>query len=280
MAVIKSKVLGFCEGGRASIEGVLELAKDGSKVYVYGKLLHNKNAIKDLEEKGIIFLEPKPGVKVEGKLAIRAHGVTDCIKAQLCEKNQVVDLTCPKVLKINWITKMYEKKGFHIVYLGKAKHPEVDGTLGNLKNYTLIHSLEGAQKIQQDKVAFVAQSTANLETFREIADYFAEHKPQAIVVDTICWSTRKRQEEAESLAKKVDIMVIIGGKDSANTAELVATCKKFVPSIWVEKPEEIKKNLAELKKIKNIGLTAGASTPDEDIDKLYEILKAVDSGSA
>ncbi|MBW2988347.1 4-hydroxy-3-methylbut-2-enyl diphosphate reductase [Candidatus Woesearchaeota archaeon] len=277
MAIIKAKHLGFCEGGRNSINSVIELANQGERVYVYGELLHNKSVIAKLEQLGITFLEPNPDVKVDGKLVIRAHGISNKLKQKLALNNEIVDLTCPKVRKIHALSKFMESKGYHIAYLGKPGHPEAEGTLGNLTNATLVTSLEDVKAIPHEKLAFLAQSTASLEEFNKIANYLRAYKPSSVVFNTICDSTLKRQRSAAEVAARVDLMVVVGGKNSANTRQLYEICKKHTTTIWIETPDEILNYKEEIEKANDIGLTAGASTPDEDIDTVFERISKLNS---
>ncbi len=280
MVVIKAKSMGFCKGARDSIKGVKDLIVERKQISVFGELLHNKKVIDNLKKIGIGFVEPNPDVVVKGKLVIRAHGISNALMKKLKEKNDVIDLTCPKVYKIHALANFYEKKGYHIVYLGKANHPEAEGTLGNLKNYTLVTNLNDAKQIKKKKIAFIAMSTCQISKFNEIANYFKENKLDPIIINTICESTRAHQDSAKKLSEKSDVMVIIGGKQSSNTKELFELCKKITPSIWLENPEEIKKYECLIKNAKTVGLTAGASTPDEDIEELFTLLEVINNKRA
>jgi 4-hydroxy-3-methylbut-2-enyl diphosphate reductase len=272
MAVIKADALGFCKGGRDSIEGVRQLLKSKEPVYVYGYLLHNEKVISGLKKLGVEFLEPNPDIKVKGRLVIRAHGISADLMKKLSEHNRIVDYTCPQVYKIHALANMYERRGHHIVYFGKKGHPEAEGTLGNLSSYTLVGSLEDVKKIKHNKLVLIAQSTCSVSEFERIAAHLRKHNPDAIIEDTICESTRQRQANAKKLAKEVDLMVVIGGSDSSNTRELYEICKAFAPTIWVQNPRDISHYSDLIKHSKMIGVSAGASTPDEDIDGLYKRL--------
>jgi (E)-4-hydroxy-3-methyl-but-2-enyl pyrophosphate reductase len=281
MAVIRAEGLGFCDGGRTSIEKVKQLARTEKKpVHVYGYLLHNKQIIQKLKAMGVVFLKPDPNLKADGKLVIRAHGVSEAVMRRLADQNELVDLTCPKVYKIHALAKFFEKKGYHILYLGKPGHPEAEGTLGNLNHYSLITCLEDAKHIKLKKLAFIAQSTCSASLFDEIAAYLKAEHPDTIILDTLCDSTRQRQLGAETLAKNADLMVVLGGKDSSNTRELYEICKKHGPTLWVELPEEVHQHSELIKQASTIGVTAGASTPDEDIDKLHIVLEEYNGKSS
>ncbi len=274
MRIIKAKSLGLCKGGKDSIDGVKALAASGKKVFVYGQLLHNPRVISELEKQGIKFIEPLPNAKVNGCLVIRAHGVSDAVLEQLKQNNEVVDLTCPKVRAIQKLTKRYQKEGYHIIYLGKPGHPEADATIGNLKKFTLITRLDELKHVPDGKLILVAQSTASLDEFERVSEHVKKLNPTAKIVNTICSSTVERQRGAQEVAGKVQLMIVLGGKESSNTKELFELCKKTTETIWVERPKDIELHLETVRKAQCVGITAGASTPKEEILKLIKIISS------
>lgn len=281
MEIIVGKTAGFCYGVKRAVEGAIkELDKD-SNIDCLGEIVHNKQVIKELESKGLKFIE-----KIEdfsGTTIIRAHGVTEEIY-QFAKKNQIKikDYTCPNVLKIHKIAEEYYQKGYYIFLCGSKNHPENIGTVsycGNNcsileKQEDLKQAIEELEKKGIKKLLLIAQTTYSLQKFNEIKNEIQKIIPkdiEVVVKNTICKATELRQIETEELSKNVDYMIIIGGKNSSNTKKLyeiaIKNCRN---SICIETKEEL--NIDEIKKHKKIGIMAGASTPENSI---LEVINAI-----
>ncbi|MCI9063445.1 MAG: 4-hydroxy-3-methylbut-2-enyl diphosphate reductase [Clostridia bacterium] len=282
MNIILGKTAGFCYGVTRAIQGAEEEIKKNDKIYCLGEIVHNKNVIKKLEEKGIQFIDKIEEAK--GKTIIRAHGIPKETYQKAEEMGiQIKDLTCPHVLKIHKIAEEYCKKGFFIILLGKENHPEVIGITSFCgENSALItdndeieYVVKRVEKLGMKNVLIIAQTTFNSKKFDDIVKTIQEklHNNVNLKIEkTICPATEIRQKETEEIARNVDAMVIIGDKKSSNTNKLHNIASKFCEKvIFVQSSEEIA--LQELKNATKIGVMAGASTPKEDIDGVINILE-------
>lgn len=283
MEIILGKTAGFCFGVKNAVDKAEEELKKGKKTYCLGELVHNKQVTDELVNKGINFIESID--EATGKVIIRSHGVEKEIYEKAKEKNlELIDLTCPKVLHIHNIAEEYRNKGYFILLVGKADHPEMIGTVSFCgdKHY-VIESEEELEKALQafkisnkDKMLVIAQTTFSLEKFNNIVEKVKEmvNAENLEIKNTICNATKERQEETEEIAKKVETMIIIGGKHSSNSTKLFELSKKYCKEVFfIETEEELE--LASIKGKKSIGIMAGASTPAKSIQKVVEKLKKV-----
>ena len=286
MEIILGKTAGFCYGVKRAVDGAKEELKNGEIVYGLGEIVHNQNVIKELEKLGMQFIENIEEAK--GKTIIRAHGVPKQIYEK-AEKNKIklIDYTCPKVLKIHQIANEYASKGYYIFLLGNKKHPEIVGTLSFCGENTfiiekeddVIKALDELEKSEIKKALMIAQTTYNLEKFYIIEEVIKNEIPkdiELIVKNTICQATEIRQKETEEMAKEVDFMIIIGGKNSSNTLKLYDIAKKHCNKAILIEDEK----MLDTKKINindKIGIMAGASTPKENIEKVIQKLKEIDT---
>lgn len=282
MEIIIGKTSGFCHGVKnAVIKAKEELEQSKEKVYCLGELVHNKDVIITLQKKGLIFIDKLEEAK--GKTIIRAHGTTkETYKKAKELKLELKDLTCPKVLKIHDIAEEYSKNGYYIFLVGIKNHPE---TIGNFsfcgENSSLIENIcdleQEVKKFQKTKIKkalLISQTTFNLRKFEEITETLRKmlEDEELKVINTICLSTELRQKETENLSQNVDLMLIIGGKNSSNTNKLYDISTKYCKNvIFVESLEDI--NISFIKQFEKIGVMAGASTPQESIDKIVNFIK-------
>ena len=285
MEIIVGKTSGFCYGVKTTIEKTEKILEDNKsdEIYCLGELVHNKTIIDDFKAKGIKFVNDIEEAKKT--TIIRAHGIEKNIYEKAKRRNiELIDLTCPSVLKIHEIVEKYAKNDYYIFLVGKKEHPETIGTYSFCgKNSCIISkgsdvekALENFSKTNLDKTLIIVQTTYSKKEFEEIVEKIKENLPQNILLEiknTICKATELRQEETKSMSKKVDLMVIVGGKNSSNTNKLYeiakANCKK---AIFVETKEEIDKNT--IRDFERVGIMAGASTPQKSIDEIIEKLKS------
>lgn len=283
MEIIVGKLSGFCFGVNNAVTKTLQLVEKQEPIYCLGELVHNKRVISKLEQQGLIIVNNVEDSKKGSKLIIRAHGVPPEIY-KLAEKNEnkVFDFTCPMVSKIHEQVKEKQKNNY-IFILGEKNHPEVIGTKGfSGKNSFIIQTEEDInnaitefKKSDFNRLYIVAQTTFSVSKFDNIvSDILEKLKDYKIEVNkSICDSTKNRQAETEQLSKNVEYMIIIGGKNSANTIKLYEIAKKNCTSIHIENKEEL--DLKQIKKYKKIGITAGASTPKENIQEVVQILEEI-----
>lgn len=282
MEIIIGKTAGFCFGVANAVNKTSKVLDEKSNICCLGELVHNKQVTKELEEKGLAFIENISEAKRD--VIIRAHGE----RKETYEKAEnlglnVIDLTCPKVIKIHKIAEEYANKGYYIFLIGSGKHPETIGTISYCGNNSYIIESEedinmALQKLYESKInklVILSQTTFSLEKFNKIIELISqeidEKNIELEIKKTICDATRLRQEETSLLSSKVDVMIIIGGKHSSNTNKLYEIAKKNCKnSILVENSEEL--DVEEIRKHEKIGIMAGASTPKKSIEAVVEIL--------
>lgn len=306
MPTIKvAKHAGFCFGVKRAIEIAEEVAqKNSEKTYVYGQLVHNEKVIKELEGKGLVFVEDIDEIPENAVTVLRAHGEPGTTYQILEEKNitkgnNLNDATCPLVTLVHNVAVKLKNNGYEVVLFGKRNHPEAIGTSYHLKgkdtfivenpeDYGLV--LDYIKKDNFEKVAIISQTTMsvygykklidninskmNSEQFEEIHLSMKDLTKKYGYVDTICNPTKQRQSDTEELARESDVIIIIGGKNSSNSKELYAKCKELgVESYFIQSAEQLQKEWFVAKE--KIGVTAGASTPDYLIDEVVERIREV-----
>ena len=284
MEYIVGKTAGFCYGVKNAVEKSEKALENEKPIYCLGEIVHNKNVVKDLENKGIIFIDDLKQNLEKRKTIIRAHGIAKEVYTQADKMGiDLIDLTCPKVLKIHKIVSEYNEKEYYIFLVGSKKHPEIRGTasfcgddVSIIENIDDINiSIDNFKKSNRKKLAIVVQTTFSLQKFTEITESIKKkfkNFENIEVVNTICNATKIRQEETEELSKKVDCMIIVGGKNSSNTKKLYEISKKNCNNtICVEEVNEIDKGA--LKQGNIVGIMAGASTPQCSINSVIELVK-------
>jgi len=278
MEIIIGKSAGFCYGVKRAVESSLEDSESTKQpLFCLGELVHNKQVVQELKNKGITFIENIKETK--GTTIIRAHGVPNTVY-EYCKENNIdiKDYTCPNVLKIHKIAEEYTKKGYYIFLLGSKNHPENIGTISFCgENYSVIEKeeqvikeIEKFEKTGMKKLLVISQTTYSLEKFyiiEEIIKNEINRDVEIIVKNTICNATEVRQKETEEISKMVEYMIIIGGKNSSNTKKLYELASKNCNmTVCIESSEEL--DLEEIIKYNKIGIMAGASTPQISIDEV------------
>ena len=272
--VILAKSAGFCFGVKRAVDTVYE--QTGKKnVYTFGPIIHNEEVVKDLEKKGVFVINTMEELDdiTEGTVIIRSHGVSSAVYEALQKKGvEIVDATCPFVLKIHNIVKQESANGKQIVIIGNEKHPEVEGIMGWCK--TQVHVVDTAEKAQnlqldpQREVCIVSQTTFNYNKFKELVEIISEKGYNIIIRNTICNATEERQTEAREIAKRVDAMIVVGGSSSSNTRKLYEICKnECKDTYYIQTLNDL--DMTSLGKADCIGITAGASTPNNIIQEVY-----------
>lgn len=280
MEVRIAKNAGFCFGVKRAMNMAWDELenKTSENVYSLGPLIHNKQAVDKYKEKGLVEIDSLDTIPDDSKIIIRSHGVGEKVYTDSKSKNMdVVDTTCPFVKKIHDIVKEFSDKGYKIIIVGNATHPEIIGINGWCNNEAIIinkeYEIDNVSFNPNDKYCVVSQTTANLESFDKIINKLKSKIEDLNVKNTICFATKERQLAAKDLAKEVDCMIVIGGRHSSNTQKLVNICKDIVPTFSIETKEELDRDM--LKKFSVAGVTAGASTPDWIIDEVIEYLKEI-----
>lgn len=276
--VTLAKNAGFCFGVKRAVNKVYEEAERAdSPIYTYGPIIHNEEVVKDLEEKGVKVLESPNDIQKfpTGTVIIRSHGVKQKVYKELQQAGfRIVDATCPFVLKIHHIVEEHSQKGEHIIIIGNNEHPEVEGIKGwcQNENFTVLQTKEEAEKFslaEKQKICIVSQTTFNYKKFQELVEIIQKKGYDIIVLNTICNATEERQTEARSIAQNTDAMIVIGGRNSSNTQKLFEICKKECENTYyIQTLDDL--DLNKLKSIDNVGITAGASTPNNIIEEVQK----------
>ena len=281
MKIILAKNAGFCWGVKRVVKLTEEkIAKSDSNIFTHGPLIHNQEVIRKLEEKGVCTLptdvsDHRLNELSEGaSIIIRAHGVPPEKQQKLIDAGlEVIDGTCPHVVIIQEKVKNAFSRGRIVLILGDKGHAEVTGLLGYCpgKGYVISDEKDIKKVPENVSVTVVAQSTLDKKTFDKLTGIIKKKWPDNQIIDTRCDATTRRQDEAIELCGKVDAMIIIGGKNSANTKRLTQICSnEGVPAYHIENADE----LADInfEEIDSVGVTAGASTPDWIIESVMKKL--------
>ena len=279
MEVILAQHAGFCFGVKRAVEQVYEQAATGKPIYTYGPIIHNEEVVKDLSQKGVQVIENEEElVQIEeGTVVIRSHGVA----RRVCEKIEetgleCVDATCPFVKRIHKIVEKESEAGKRVVIIGNAGHPEVEGIMGWAKSdTTVLGSIEEAQQFICDpgeELCIVSQTTFNYNKFQDMVEILKEKGYNGSVVNTICNATEVRQTEARKIAAKVDVMIVIGGNHSSNTRKLYEICRQeCVNTYFIQTLDDLHLDLP--KSVRLVGITAGASTPNNIIEEVQNYVR-------
>ena len=270
--VTVAKSAGFCPGVKGAIEKVLELEASGKHpIYTLGPLIHNKQVTDMLAAKQITSVDrPEQATDKSGVLVIRAHGITPAFRAEVMQSGmEVVDATCPLVKHAADVIAKYATQGYATVIVGDSGHAEVLGLLGSTQGKGIVVSgPEEAQKLPSfDKVNVVSQTTQKESVFLQTAEIIKSKVHICQISNTICHPTKMRQRETMELAKNADLVIVVGGKHSANTTRLAVLCRELAPQVLhIETEAELTPQ--QVIGPKQIFITAGASTPNWVIDEV------------
>ena len=277
MGVRLAKTAGFCMGVRRAVDLVLDIAQRKGKedVYTYGPLIHNPQTVELLRTRGIIPVNHIDEIDASGKdstIIIRAHGISPEERNKIRERGiKIVDATCPKVAHVQAIIKKHASSNYTVLIVGDREHPEVNGLLGYAYGKGLV--IGSAEEVENlpplDKVCVVAQTTQSTDEFIDIVERIKTRFPGAVIFDTICDSTEKRQSEVKALAAEMDAVFIVGGRNSANTKRLVRISQRECKTTFhIETADEL--NDIPSNQYEKIGISAGASTPNWIIDRVFD----------
>lgn len=277
MKIVIARTAGFCMGVKRAVEMALDApAKYGAPILTYGPLIHNPQVLELLEEKNIRVLDHIPDSGA-GTVIIRAHGVPPQEKEALARAGfQVIDATCPRVIKVQQIIRKHIREGFSILILGDADHPEVKGLKGfSEDNGFVAADLGDFERLPVfEKAIVVAQTTYNSGIFEKIKAWAQQHRPTYKIFDTICDSTATRQEEVKTLSATCDLLIVVGGKTSGNTRRLAEVAEiNGLKTLAIESDIDI--DPAALESTRVLGITAGASTPNWVINRVVRRVESL-----
>lgn len=275
MRVVLAKLQGFCFGVKRAIDMVGDASRE-STVQVLGQLVHNPEVIKELESQGIKSIGTLEEASAK-TIAITAHGATKDVYGKLDDARKL-DVTCPFVSRLQEKARVLSDEGYQVVIVGDPHHLEVISVSSFAKNPIVITSLDEAKTLGFFKrLAILSQTTQDEALLESIADELATHTGNLLFENTICTSTRERQKEVVQIASFCQAVVVVGGRQSANTGRLYKLSKeKGTPTFWIEGPDDLNNELiAQIKKAVGngtVGLVSGASTPIESVLEVESIL--------
>jgi 4-hydroxy-3-methylbut-2-enyl diphosphate reductase len=280
MRVILAQPRGFCAGVERAIE-IVERALDkyGAPIYVRHEIVHNRHVVDRLRAKGVQFVEEVEDVPPGAVTVFSAHGVARAVKDAASERGlPVIDATCPLVSKVHSEGQRYAKQGREVVLIGHAGHPEVEGTMGQIPGRVhLISTVDDVASLKvgnPEMVAYVTQTTLSIDDTRAVIDALKARFPSIVGPDTrdICYATQNRQHAVRELAKVVDVILVVGAQNSSNSNRLREIGEELgKPSYLIADARAL--DPAWLQGAKAVGVTAGASAPEQLVDELVERLR-------
>ncbi len=272
---------GFCFGVKRAVDGVYEKINSGRQIYTYGPIVHNETVVSDLESRGVKVIEDVSDletleVSADACIIIRAHGVGRDIYEILEKKGcEIADFTCPFVKRIHDIVLKESGEGRNIIVVGNPVHPEVVGICGwcDTKCYVVKNEEDAENATFEGDLTIVSQTTFQYKNFSQIVEIINKKGYNANVVNTICSATKDRQDAARVLSKEADMMIVIGGSASSNTRRLYEIASENCSeTICIQKPDDLK-NYKLPESVKLIGITAGASTPQNIIEEVQKYVR-------
>jgi (E)-4-hydroxy-3-methyl-but-2-enyl pyrophosphate reductase len=276
LEIILSKKMGFCFGVKKSVnlaKNILKEKKDNQ--YMLGFIINNPQVIEYFKKEGVKMVDSVDEVPEESTMITRAHGISPIVLKQADQKKiKIVDTTCPYVKKVQKIAQYLYKKHYFIVIYGDKKHPEILSLLDTVQgNAFVVKSILEAEEItKQKKIGLISQTTKNIYNFNKLSFTLLNKTKELRIFNTICKSTMERQKSALELAKEVDIMLVIGGKDSANTTRLAEISKnQGIKTYHIETKNQLKRKWFQPEN--KVGITSGASTPDWVTNEVINTLK-------
>ncbi len=276
--IILAESAGFCFGVKRAVNIVKDEIKNNGaskKIYTYGPIIHNKDVIEEFKRQGVEIIEkPEDIEKIKGSvLIIRAHGVAESIYKKAKENGvEIVDATCPFVEKIHKCVKQESEKGRTCVIIGDKEHPEVLGIKGWAgNNFRVVENEKEAKELnfeQSEKISIVVQTTFDVNLFKDLVEIIRKKGYDTNIINTICNATENRQKEAASISESAEIMLVVGDKSSANTKRLYEICKSGCKDTYfIQKLDDL--DCINLQTGISVGITAGASTPDNIIQEVF-----------
>ncbi len=283
MEFVRAKTAGFCMGVSLALhklDAIIAESNIAGDIYILGSIIHNPQVVAEYADKGVITVDCPEDIPSGSIVVIRAHGITKQVQYSLSQRGiHVIDATCPKVKDACLLIEKNTADGRVLLLFGEEYHPEVKCLLSYTDGETVVFdTLEECQKCNLDpdlKYCLAAQTTQDRHIFDAISSELSNRKGlDLVVLHTICDATMKRQQEATKVAAKSDFVIVAGGYNSSNTRRLAQVIESSgVNALHIETAEELP--LAELRKFKKIGLTAGASTPKKIVDEIQSTLESL-----
>lgn len=277
MKVFVAKQAGFCFGVKRALEIAFKIAENhNEEAFTFGPIIHNPQVVEKLSAEGVKPVDDLDRLEREkGTVIIRTHGVTSHVMQRLKDAGiNIIDATCPFVKKAQDYAKLLSQEGYQVVILGDRDHPEVQGLLSYAGDDAIVLMHSEPMPPVKKKVGIIVQTTQPIETLKKLLSDMIDNANEIKVYNTICNSTALRMNETEQIARQADVMVVVGGKNSANTTQLANLTRSMsVPVHHIETAGELRKGWFKSASI--VGVTAGASTPDWIIDEVVEEIKGM-----
>jgi len=285
MKVVRAAKYGFCAGVRIADKKVKKFAAAGNRGAILGQVVHNERVVEEMEQLGVRTVESLAEVD-DGAIVFSAHGVPSSFHDQARARGlRILDTTCPFVYDIHDEASVALAEGAHLVFIGDPKHREVIGYTRDLDpaSYHVLTTVEEARRVdwtQYPRIKIFYQTTLNADEFEELASYLESQSTSVRRADTICYATKENQEAAHALGRDpaIDLILVIGGKRSANTRHLWEICQRYKPSFLIQGAADLRPEW--LDGVRAVGLTAGASTPDYVVDEVERALVAPSAAPA
>ncbi|MDR3636519.1 MAG: 4-hydroxy-3-methylbut-2-enyl diphosphate reductase [Isosphaeraceae bacterium] len=282
MRVIRADVMGMCFGVRDALKVIGSEARP-QDVTIHGQLVHNERVLVELEHRGFAMNgeSDRAGVPATPTVLITAHGISERERKRLEQAGKtLVDTTCPLVTRVHQAALSLQSEGYHVLLIGRPGHVEVQGIVEDLVSYHVVPSEESAESYPFPKLGVICQTTAASRNVEKVRAAIVAKNPQAEIkfVDTVCLPTKEHQRSLDRLLEEVDVMVVVGGRNSNNTRELVTlSTERGVPAYHVQGASDLDAGWFDA--VETVGLTAGTSTLDETIDEVYAALLQLSAAS-
>jgi 4-hydroxy-3-methylbut-2-enyl diphosphate reductase len=275
MRVILADVMGMCFGVRDALK-IMDEVERPEAVTIHGELVHNEAVLNSLSARGFQMIgeQDRQALPATERVFITAHGVSDKERGRLeAAGKQLVDTTCPLVRRAHHAAQKLQDEGFFVLVIGRRGHVEVQGIIEDLEHFEVIQSPEEVRRYPSNRLGLMCQTTTPGRLVQQIRAAVAERNPGAVIrfVDTVCHPTKDHQQALEDLLEEVEAVVVVGGKNSNNTRELVARCReKGLPAYHIQSAADL--NPRWFEGISTVGLTAGTSTLDATIEEVHQAL--------
>lgn len=284
--IVMAEPRGFCAGVDRAIEIVERaLAKFGAPVYVRHEIVHNDHVVRELRDKGAVFIEDLEEVPLGARVIMSAHGVSRKVRSHALERElDVFDATCPLVTKVHVEVRKLSAEGYEIVMIGHARHPETEGTMGQLDAGIYLvedeHQVQTLQVQKPDRLAYVSQTTLSMDDTKVVVDALKARFPniRSPKFSDICYATQNRQDAVKLMSGQVDVVLVVGSRSSSNSNRLREVAERHgVPAYLLNDASELDPTWLEGKS--RVGITAGASAPEALVQGLVQAVKGLGAGA-
>jgi len=278
MKIIVASRIGFCSGVERAVNMAKTVISSGKKVYMLGELIHNKRVISSFRKFGVDIRKDIPKDSPSAYLITRSHGISPKVFEEAKKYNlNIIDTTCPFVRRVQEIAKGLLKNGYELILVGDKGHAEINAVISRIPQNALVSVISNEEDLKdfrphKNRVGIVSQTTQSLDFFSKVVGDISKYAYELLVYNTICEETVARQNDVDSLSKGVDVVIVIGDRNSANTNRLFQIAMENCPrTIFIEKPQELKKEYFKADDV--VLLVSGASTPYEFVKEVEIFLK-------